>query len=199
MIAAIVPAAGASRRMGQPKLILPIGGTPLIARVVTALKQGGAEVVVVVSPPADAPGASALIGAAAEAGARLIVPPAPTLDMRTSVTLALDHLATGPAPEGILLTPGDHPGLTSALVAQVIAHARRNAGRLVVPATSGRRGHPIAIPWPLAATVPQLPLGAGINALLSAHASEVVELEVENARPLADLDTPEDYEHWNSS
>ena len=57
-IAAIVPAAGRSERMGRPKLILPIGGATVIARVVAALRQGGAEPVVVVAPPAEAPGAS---------------------------------------------------------------------------------------------------------------------------------------------
>ena len=47
-VAAIVPAAGLSTRMGRPKLLLPFGGEPLIVRVVNALRQGGAAPVVVV-------------------------------------------------------------------------------------------------------------------------------------------------------
>ena len=43
MIAAVVPAAGHSQRMGRPKLILPIGGQTVIARVVSALRDGGAS------------------------------------------------------------------------------------------------------------------------------------------------------------
>ena len=41
--------------MGRPKLLLPFEGQPLIGRVITALRQGGAEPVVVVTPPPDAP------------------------------------------------------------------------------------------------------------------------------------------------
>ena len=58
-IPAIVPAAGKSRRMGQPKMLLPFGGQPLIGRVVRALLEGGAEPVIVVAPrpmrPRDRP------------------------------------------------------------------------------------------------------------------------------------------------
>ncbi|MFY9823290.1 MAG: NTP transferase domain-containing protein, partial [Thermoanaerobaculia bacterium] len=38
---AVLPAAGASRRMGRPKLLLPFRGGPLVAAVVSALRAGG--------------------------------------------------------------------------------------------------------------------------------------------------------------
>ena len=41
MIAAIVPAAGKSTRMGRPKLLMSLDGATLLHRVVTALRQGG--------------------------------------------------------------------------------------------------------------------------------------------------------------
>ena len=53
MIAALVPAAGSSKRMGQPKLLLEFDGHTLIGRVVGALRAGGVERVVVVAPPAE--------------------------------------------------------------------------------------------------------------------------------------------------
>ena len=40
--------------MGQPKLLLEFDGQTLIGRVVRSLREGGAERVVVVAPPADA-------------------------------------------------------------------------------------------------------------------------------------------------
>ena len=51
MIAAIVPAAGLSQRMGEPKLLLPIGGIPVIARVIEALLAGGVDRALVITPP----------------------------------------------------------------------------------------------------------------------------------------------------
>ncbi len=68
MIAAVVPAAGRSERMGRPKLTLPIQGRPMIALVVSALRLGGVEMVVVVTPPVDAEETAAIAAAARSAG-----------------------------------------------------------------------------------------------------------------------------------
>src|SRR5262245_61534476 len=46
--AAVVPAAGASTRMGRPKLLLPWGETTVLESTIAALREGGAETVVVV-------------------------------------------------------------------------------------------------------------------------------------------------------
>ena len=46
-VAALVPAAGRSQRMGRPKLILGLGTESVIQRVVIALERGGAEPVLV--------------------------------------------------------------------------------------------------------------------------------------------------------
>ena len=48
-VAAVVLAAGLSRRMGKPKMILPWGGTTVIGRVVSVLFQAGVENVVVIT------------------------------------------------------------------------------------------------------------------------------------------------------
>ncbi len=82
MIAAIVPAAGRSERMGRPKLILPVGGETVIARVVAALCAGAADPVIVVVPPASAPGAIILAEEAGRAGAVVIVAAERPSDMR---------------------------------------------------------------------------------------------------------------------
>ena len=48
MISAVVLAAGASTRMGQPKLLLPLGGEPLVRRAVRQVAEAGFDDVVVV-------------------------------------------------------------------------------------------------------------------------------------------------------
>src|SRR5688572_10852701 len=52
---ALLPAAGASRRMGRPKLLLPVGGRPMVAGVVEALRGGGVGEIVLVTAPGDEP------------------------------------------------------------------------------------------------------------------------------------------------
>ena len=48
MIAAVVLAAGLSRRMGRPKMTLPWGETTVIGQVVQVLDQAGVDEIVVV-------------------------------------------------------------------------------------------------------------------------------------------------------
>jgi molybdenum cofactor cytidylyltransferase len=197
MIAAVIPAAGLSVRMGRPKLILPVGGVLLIARVVAAIRDGGADRVIVVTAPTDTPGASEIAGAARGEGAEVVVAPSPPLDMRASVELGLEFLARGPAPSAILLAPGDSPGLNPALVARVIRNGIESPGRIVVPRHGGRSGHPILLPWGLAKKIPRLPAGVGVNALMAAHPDLIAAFEADDPGILADLDTPEDYRRWS--
>lgn len=197
MIAAVVPAAGRSERMGRPKLILPLGEDTVIARVIRALREGGAGTVVVVAPPSEFPGAEVLADEATRAGAVVVVADSATADMRASVELGLDRLRRGPAaPSAVLLAPGDSLGMTPELVRRIVARASAEPDSIIVPRFRGRRGHPVALPWDLAAEVRDLPTGTGVNALLTARADRVLMLDVDDPGTTADLDTPDDYRAW---
>ena len=201
MIAAIVPAAGLSVRMGRPKLTLPVDGGTVIASVVTALIDGGVETLVVVVPPGNVVGQSDLVRSvkAAGPGVHVIEPDEQPPDMRTSVEIGLGFLAEqGETPETVLLAPGDLVGATPRLVADVIAAARVNPGRIVVPVVLGKRGHPVLLPWARAQEIHSLPNDVGVNALLRRNPADVLECVVEEPGALVDLDTPEDYERWRS-
>ena len=199
MIAAIVPAAGHSTRMGRPKLILPLGGGTLIARVVSALRAGGAAVVVVVAPRPETAGADALARQAIDAGAVVVAPEVQPPDMRASFECGLAFLDGREAVVAtVLLAPGDSPGITAALVKRVLEQALVNPSRIVVPTHAGQRGHPIALPWARAREVRDLPAGVGINALVAARPELVVELVADDPGVVADLDTPEDYARWSN-
>jgi molybdenum cofactor cytidylyltransferase len=197
MIAAVVPAAGRSTRVGHPKLLVKLSGETLIARVVRALLDGGAQRVVVIVPPADAIEGPALAAAAGQAGAEVIVPPLRPAEMRQSIELGLETLSRPTPPERVLLAPGDHPGVTRQLVARLLECAREWPQRIVVPCSGGRRGHPIVLPWGIAAEVRGLPHELGVNALVARHEDRVFELTVSSPEAIADLDTPEDFQQWS--
>src|SRR5438876_757506 len=105
MIFAVVPAAGHSTRMGRTKLALPLGGRTVIEHVVTALREGGAEhVLVVVGPHVPELGPLAL---AAGAGVCQLTEATP--DMRATVEHGLRHLERLHSPrltDAFLLAPG---------------------------------------------------------------------------------------------
>jgi CTP:molybdopterin cytidylyltransferase MocA len=198
MIAALVPAAGRSARMGRPKLLLRFGAETLIHRVVTALREGGADRVIVVAPPADVPEGPPVAAAARRAGAEVVVPPARPADMRCSVELGMARLASAHQPVLVAIAPGDTPAITPELVRRLLDTAVSQPGRLVVPCFGAKRGHPLVLPWDLATEIPDLPMGTGINALLRRHADRIVTVEVDDASVAADLNTPEDLERFTT-
>lgn len=196
-LVALVPAAGRSERMGRPKLILGLGNESVIQRVVRALEEGGAEHVVVIAPPVGQEGAVVLANHARVEGALVLHLDQPTQDMRATVEFGLDAIeAHDLTPDGLLLTPGDIPGLSAEVVRRVVERFRADPRRIVIPEHEGRRGHPVAIPWPLATAIPDLPPGVGVNALIEAHAERVSRVAAVEADFLTDLDTVEDYRRW---
>ena len=149
-----------------------------------------------VAPPADAAEGPAIAAEARRAGAEVVVPPTRPAEMRDSIELGLERLARHGAPERVLLTPGDYPGITAEVVARLVEYAARMPDRIVIPSHNGRRGHPIVLPWTIAAQIRSLPAGAGVNALVAQHADSVVELDVASSEIVADLDTPDDLLRW---
>lgn len=199
MIAGIVPAAGLSRRMGQPKLILPLAdGRTVLATVLDALKRGGVEILVVVTPPGETALANAMRSTAAEQGASVVIPTFQPPDMRASVELGLQEILRGAIrPDTLLLCPADSPGISRELVSRVVARANAEPQAIVIPTFQGKRGHPVAIPWSLAESIPSLAEGLGVNALIKQQESLVVEIFEAEPRAISDMDTPEDYQRWS--
>ena len=196
MIAALIPAAGSSARMGRPKLLIEFESQSLIGRVIHSLREGGAERVVVVAPPDDAAEGPAVASAARRAGADVVVPLTRPAEMRDSIELGIARLTQYGSLLGVMLTPGDSPGISAEVVARLVEYAARMPDRIVIPSHNGRRGHPIVLPWKIAAQIHSLPVGAGVNSLVAQHAGSVVEMEVLSPEVVADLDTPADLEDW---
>jgi molybdenum cofactor cytidylyltransferase len=199
MILAVIPAAGHSTRMGRPKLSLPLGDQTVLERVVSALKEGGVEHVVVVIGPH----VSELEALAEAAGADVCPLFEPTADMRATVEHGLHWLETCYSPrvsDAFLLTPGDYPAFNAGVVRSLRAAFARDLSRsIVVPVHAGMRGHPVLIGWRHVAGIRAMPLDRGINAYLSDYQMEIAELPVGDAGVLCDLDTPEDYDRlWRS-
>ena len=195
---AVVPAAGASRRMGRPKLSLPWGGRggTVVGAVVEALVAGGAgRVALVVGPPADEVAAE-LAAWGRRRGLTVAENPHPERGMLSSILCGV--AALGGADDlrrrhtALLITPADLPALAPPTVAAVAAAVRAGAP-LAVPLHHGRRGHPLGIAPPLLPEIAALDLAAGLRQLVDRHAAAVVEVPVDDPGCVYDVDTPEDY------
>ncbi|MFN4257852.1 MAG: NTP transferase domain-containing protein [Gemmataceae bacterium] len=197
---ALLPAAGHSRRMGRPKLSLPLGERTVLQWTVAALRDAGIDTVLVVLGPHVAE----LQALAENAGARVLLLDAPTPDMRATIKHGLRWLADHCHPldtDRWLLIPADHPTLDATLVRELLAVADAHpASSIVIPTYQGRRGHPALIAWKHVAGMSALPENQGLNVYLRQHQAETLLWPVASAAVLLDLDTPEDYErlrhHW---
>lgn len=189
---AVVPAAGLSRRMGEPKLTLPLGSQTVIERVVTALRDGGFQPVVVV-----APGQNRLASLVEKASALRLELPHPTTHMRQTVQFALDYLLrcfSCPPESPWLLVPADHPCLDGDLIRELAAtFSNHPEYSIAVPVYKGRRGHPTLIRWHHHDLISRFDPELGLNVYLRQHPAETLEISVNNPDVLIDLDTPADY------
>src|ERR1700722_18805253 len=167
---ALVPAAGKSRRMGAPKLLLDLGGRTVIARVLAALSQAGLAERIAVLHPQD----EALRREVERHGGRALLPPTPPPEMRDSIAFGLRHVAQEMAASGEeadpsspwLLIPADHPVVLAETVTMLLEAAGRNPGRILVPTHDDRRGHPTLFCWKHALEIDQIPEGEGFNWIL---------------------------------
>ena len=191
---AIVPAAGASTRMGQPKLMLPWGDSTIIETVLDAWKASGVRATVVVVPPDD----RELADLCWHAGAEVVVPPQQPSEMKHSVRIALRHISRHLRPRDSdiwLVAPADMPRLSPAIVGRLLENHRPDEPKILLPTLQGKRGHPALFPWPLAARIDELGEDEGLNALVEREsAAEIRCDDIADADAFSDVDTPDDYE-----
>ena len=194
MLAAVILAAGESRRMGQPKALIPFPEKPAAqdsqAKTflehliqVTRHSRVGALRVVVGAHEGE-------IRAAVKLGAdELVVNQDWRRGQLSSLQAAIRSL---PADiEGMVLCLVDHPLISTEIIATLIAAFDRAKTKIVIPAFHGRRGHPVIFPRTLFAELLAAPEDLGARAVVRAHAADVVEVPTEEEGVLLNLNDPE--------
>jgi molybdenum cofactor cytidylyltransferase len=185
-IAALVLAAGQSRRMGRNKLLLPIEGTPMVARTVDALIASAAtDIVVVTGHQADA-----VRAALAGRGVAFVHNPDFAAGLSTSLRAGLQALPADA--DGALVCLGDMPLVTPAHLDRLIAAFNPVEGRLIcLPTYDGKRGNPVLWARRFFAEMAGLTGDVGARGLLERHAEALCEVAMSDAGVLLDVDTPD--------
>ena len=192
MIAALVLAAGASTRMGQPKAALPLGSggrTVLSASVVTLLDAGLPSVVVVAGAHA---GAVRAAWPSRDPRVRIIDHAGWAQGQLSSLVAGLDAV-DDPRLEAILVTLVDVPLVTSATVRAVVAAWRKTRAPIVRPVDGPLHGHPVIFDRSVFVELRAADPAVGAKAVFAAHLAEILDVPVSDAGAFQDLDTPEDY------
>jgi len=187
MIAAIVLAAGRSRRMGTQKLLLPYAGRTVIGHIVEQVAAAPVGRIIVVTG-ADF---DAVMGALHGRDVTFVRNPAAEAEMLSSVRCGLRGLPE--SCRAVVVVLGDQPGVYAGLIAALIeAHLESGRG-IVVQTFGGRRGHPVLISARYFEDVLTGFDDVGLRGLVRAHPEDVLEVTAGSEAVLMDLDTPEDY------
>ena len=186
-VAGVVPAAGASSRMGRPKALLDAGGRSFVAAVVGTLVGGGCDPVVVVIGAGQADVRRRAEGA----GALVLENPDPGEGPITSLRLALAVL--GPDADGVAVLPVDHPAVRAETVAVLLDALGDSGAPLILPTSGGHRGHPAVFHRRLFAELLDPALAGGARTVVHRHLQEASLVEVDDPGVLADIDTPDAY------
>jgi molybdenum cofactor cytidylyltransferase len=186
----IILAAGASTRMGEPKMLLRWGDTTVLGQVVRVWKDLQAEQIAVVHGEGDGKILEELDRLGIQAWDR-IPNPNPGDGMFSSILCAAQWRGwkTGLTHWAVVL--GDQPHLGSELLAELMGFARRHMKEIVQPGFRGRPKHPVILPLP-----DFLELGNSKEPTLKAFLEKRKEklYPTEDAGFDLDIDTAEDYE-----
>jgi molybdenum cofactor cytidylyltransferase len=188
MISAIILAAGQSKRMGQPKMLLPWGRSTVIEHVITTFLKAGIEDVTVVTGGAR----EQVEGTISQYPVRKVH----NHDYAAGEMLSSIQCAMGVMPESaqaMLIGLGDQPQVQENSLRLICEAYRDSQSRLIVPSFQMRRGHPWLVARPLWKEILALKPPESLRDFLNRHSGEIHYVRVETPSILADLDTPEDY------
>ena len=185
-VTAVVLAAGASSRFGAHKLLVPLGGAPLVVRSVAhAIDSAVDDVVVVLGRDAGR-----VRGALAEFRVGFVTNPSYADGMSTSLRTGL--LALAPECDALLVVLADQPEIPTDAIDLVVAAFRGTGALIVRPVYDGVPGHPVLFARSLFPELALVSGDEGARAVLARHAAEVLDVPIA-APPPRDVDTLQDY------
>jgi molybdenum cofactor cytidylyltransferase len=195
MISAIILAAGESKRMGKPKMLLAWGNNTVLGHVISTFYAAGVQDILVITGGAR----DSVEKLVSQYGAQSVF----NRDYRhgemlSSIQNGLQFLLSERTQvEAALIGLGDQPQVQTGVVQRICDTYREGNSRLVVPSFQMRRGHPWIVSQSLWDDLLKLKTPKSPRDFLNEHAEQIRYIEVGTSSILADLDTLEDYEKFH--
>lgn len=194
-VAAVILAAGRSTRMGTHKLLLPLGGRPLVSYAVSAaLSSTASPVVVVLGHDAER------VRHALPAGdVRIVVNGRYAEGMASSLATGIGAIATSSTPvAGAIVLLADQPLVTAEMIDGMIGTVAADPTRIVVTSYGGRRGQPVFFPSALFGELQAIEGDEGGRSVLARHPDLIETVAIEPAEIGLDVDEPSVYERLSA-
>ncbi len=179
----IILAAGESRRMGYPKQLLPFKGKTFLEHLIDTLRGEVDPLVVVLGAEAQRIRKAIQI----PSGVSVLVNENYDQGQFSSLKMGLRRRDSDAA----LVALVDHPNINRELISLMTRTYYQKRPPMLIPTFGGRRGHPMIFGGNLFEELLKEPLDHGARTVVRRH--HAMELEVDDAGILDDLDDPDAY------
>lgn len=187
MLSAILLAAGESKRMGEPKQLMPLGSSTILEQAIDNLLNSAVdEVIVVLGHRAEE-----MIKTIAAKPVKIIANPNYRQGMSTSIITGL--ILVDSQAQAVMLALGDQPLVDSPTINRLIEGFYSHDKGIAIPTYQGRRGHPIIFAIKYKPKLLELEGDIGGRGITQDHPDDVLEVAVDSESVIADIDTRDDY------
>ncbi|MDP1714088.1 MAG: nucleotidyltransferase family protein [Anaerolineales bacterium] len=187
MITAVILAAGESKRMGEPKMLMPWGRSTVLQTVISTFQSAGIKDILVVTGGAHQQ-VEALIGKTVQT---VFNENYVTGEMLSSIQLGLSVKMREAS--AALICLGDQPQVEERSVRSICDAFLETKSQIVVPSYQKQRGHPWLVAQPLWGELLAMKPPKTARDFLKKHARKIHYVNLNTPNVIADLDTPEDY------
>ena len=186
-IRSIILAAGESKRMGFPKMLLKFNGKTMIEKVLENVAESDSDSILVVL------GASmeVLIDLVRKYDVKYCYNSNYMDGMLSSVQCGFKNLPSDTA--ATLVFQGDQPFITPSVINMVIDAYKTSGKGIVIPVYKGKRGHPLLLDKKYSDRIYSLDPAEGLRSIIYLNSSDVLEVETGEPGILRDFDTYDDY------
>ena len=185
-VAALLLAAGRSRRMGAFKPLLPFSPSTVIRSCIQNLQVAGIDnIVVVLGHRADDARESLK-----DVEVHFALNPDPESEMSDSIRYGVRSLP--PETKAVLIALTDHPAVPPGAI-RAIVQEWQAGHKLVIPEFQGRGGHPVLVDLSFRHELLHLDSTRGLRTLFDAHKEQVRRLAVNSPYIARDMDKWDDY------
>lgn len=185
MLAAVILAAGESKRMGSPKALLLHHDRTFLEHLLDVTRHPRIETQHIVLGA----GAEEIIERAGLDRTITVVNPNWETGQLSSIQAAVSHVSSTPA-DGVLLCLVDQPLITSSLVNDLVTTFYRTGKSIVIPTFRGQRGHPVIFARKLFGELLAAPAETGARAVVWKHADDVEEVPTAEEGAILNLNDP---------
>ncbi|MFC1994271.1 molybdenum cofactor cytidylyltransferase [Chloroflexota bacterium] len=187
MVSAIILAAGESKRMGKPKLLLRFGCSTILERTMDNLLNSNADEIIVVLGYK----AQEMKSLIANRPVTTAINPNYHKGMGTSIATGLRVISD--RTQGVMLALADQPRVSSQIIDQIIKAFIGHSKGITIPVNNGRRGHPVVFDIKYKSELLRLTGDIGGRAIIDRYPDDILEVDVNCACICTDIDTIADY------